>query len=234
MCAVTVKRLIASGELEERPNSLGGMSLILSPRGARRLSNFEIEADDGRSLSSVDGPQFYHRTLGNRYLIEKLRDGATAFSEYAFIKNRAPVTRAQMSERFNKFPDGLLVYPGAPRGLASHLYAADWVEVESSFKSTDDIEKMIRIATRAGSYLNAQENIILERVVFVFDIRQRHEKTLTSYLKREVLSKFPDEAPQLLNSIVFARVCIRTPLVWESYTEVTAAELLLTEHQTNS
>lgn len=222
----TVKRLLDSGDLLERPNSLGGLSLILSPRGATKLNSEGLDADDGKNLSSVEGPQFYHRTLGTRYLIEKAVAGAEVFGEYALIKGRAPVSRAHLSERFHKYPDGLAVYPGEHRHYQPEYTAADWIEVESAFKADDDYEKLINIAWKVGSFLNASDTCVLDRVVFVFDIRQRHEQAILSYLRRTVASRLTDAALLVLRSVILARVRIRTPLVWEQVEEVTALEAL--------
>lgn len=222
----TVKRLLDSGDLLERPNSLGGLSLILSPRGASKLNSEGLDADDGKNLSSVEGPQFYHRTLGTRYLIEKAIEGAEVYGEYALIKGRAPVSRAHLSERFHKYPDGIAVYPGEMRGYNPSYSAADWIEVESAFKADDDYEKLIKIAWKVTSFLNASDTCVLDRVVFVFDIRQRHEQAILSYLRRTVASNLNDHSLLVLKSIVLARVRIRTPLVWEGVEEVTALEAL--------
>ena len=222
----TVKRLLESGDLLERPNSLGGLSLILSPRGATKLNSEGLDADDGKNLSSVEGPQFYHRTLGTRYLIEKAISGAEVFGEYALIKGRAPVSRAHLSERFHKYPDGLAVYPGDTRAYHADYTAADWIEVESAFKADDDYEKLIKIAWNVGNFLNASDTCVLDRVVFVFDVRQRHENAILSYLRRTVASKITDASLIVLKSIILARVRIRTPLVWEGVEEVTALDAL--------
>lgn len=226
MCGRTLKRLLEAGELVEKPNTHGSMSVVLTPKGARRLKGVGVEADDGRKLSSVDGSQFYHRTLGTRYLIDKTTDTNQVFGEYAFIKGRAPVSRAHLSEQFHKYPDGLIITPGEERGYNPGLTAADWVEVESNLKNDDDYEKLISVAWKVGTWLNASETCVLDRLVFVFDVRQRHQAALTSYLRRHVVPQRDEHALQVLHSIVFARVQLRMPLVWERVTEVTAAQAL--------
>ncbi|MBC8738542.1 hypothetical protein F6X40_17420 [Paraburkholderia sp. UCT31] len=227
MCSITVRRLLARRELEERPNALGGKSLVVALRGVRRLALSGHESADGRDLSSVDGPQFYHRALGTNYLIQKLREGAQVFGEYAILKQRAPATRAGLKERFNKFPDGLVLYPASSRGYNGPRFAADWIEVESNVKADADIANMMRIALRPGVWLDAAETTVIDRVVFLFDARQRHEAAFCSYLRREVMPVLSDYGDGVLHNIVFARAQIRTPLIWEGCTEVTAAEVLL-------
>lgn len=226
MCGRTLRRLLDAEELVEKPNTHGSMSVVLTPRGARRLNGLGIEADDGRRLSSVEGSQFYHRTMGTRYLIDKMSDSNKVYGEYAFLKDRAPVSRAHLSERYHKYPDGLIIHPGDERGYTSSVRAADWVEVESTIKNDDDYEKMIRIALKVGSWLNASETCVLDRVVFVFDARQRHQAALTSYLRRHVAARGDEHSIQVLHSIVFARVQVRIPLVWERVDEITAAQAL--------
>jgi len=226
MCGRTLKRLIAEGDLVEKPNSLGSFSVVLAPKGARRLNLLGIDADDGRRLSSVDGAQFFHRTLGTRYLIEKVSGTNQVYGEFAFIKGRAPVSRARLSESFHKYPDGLIIYPGEERNYTSVVTAADWVEVEFNIKNDEDYGKLLKVAMQVGSYLDASETCILDRMVFVFDIRQQHQAALLSYLKRKVLPTMDDHVLQVLHSIVFAKVKVKLPLVWEQLEEITAAEAL--------
>lgn len=222
MCSTTVQRMLDKGLLVERPNILGSMSLALTGRGAGRLKQEDIEANESGSLSSIAGPQFFHRTVGTCYLLEKARQGARVYGEYSIIKGWAPVTRAEFSERYRKNPDGLIVVSGRERGYAEHITAVDWVEVESSYKPDEDLEKIFSIAWHAGTWLDLKETILLDRVVFVYDTRQKHEGAILAHLRRYLKAHPLDDPERVLSSIVLVRAHISTPLVWEGFEEVSA------------
>jgi len=222
MCATTVTRMLGKGLLVERPNILGSMSLALTGKGAGRLKLEELDANEGGSLSSIAGPQFFHRTVGTCYLLEKARRGAEVFGEYSIIKGWAPVTRAEFSEQYRKNPDGLIVVPGTERGYAVNVKTVDWVEVESSYKPDADLEKIFAIAWQVGTWLDLKETILLDRVVFVYDIRQKHENSILAHLRRYLKENPLDHPERVLSSIVLVRAKIATPLVWEGFEEVTA------------
>lgn len=222
MCSTTVTRMLTKGLLVERPNILGSMSLALTGKGAARLKLEELDANESGSLSSIAGPQFFHRTVGTCYLLEKARRGAQVFGEYSIIKGWAPVTRAEFSEQYRKNPDGLIVVPGNQRGYAANVTTVDWVEVESSYKPDADLEKIFAIAWQVGTWLDLKETILLDRVVFVYDIRQKHESAILTHLRRYLKEHPLDHPERVLSSIVLVRAKIATPLVWDGFEEVTA------------
>lgn len=225
MAKRTVRRLLEQGMLQEKPNSLGGKSVVLSARGAMRLRTYGLEAQDGYELSSVAGPHFFHRTLGTRYLIERAAHGEHVYGEYALQKNYGPVGRGELADRFEKLPDGIVLTPGQHRGYDPTLIAADWVEVESSFKPENELAKIFAIAWQVGSWLNSAETLLLDRVLFVYDARHRHENMILSTLRR-YLERNPVSSPDLLSSIVLVRCDVGLPLVWHGYTELDSAQLL--------
>ena len=222
MCSTTATRMLCKGLLVERPNSLGGLSLALTGKGALRLKQEDLDANESGSLSSIGGPQFFHRTMGACYLLEKARIGASVFGEYSIIKGWAPVTRAEFSEQYRKNPDGLIVIPGKERGYSEKVTAVDWVEVESSYKSDEELEKIFAIAWQTGTWLDLKETVLLDRVVFVYDIRQKHENAILSHLRRYLKENPVDSSERVLSSIVLVRARITTPLVWLGFDEVTA------------
>ena len=179
-CQRTVKRCLDKKWLLERPNALGGLSLVLTTAGAQRLRDVDIVATSGYELSSVTGPQFFHRTLGTRYIIERAAvPGCQGFGEYALSKGFSLVARAEIAHRFGKIPDGLVVVPGASRGYASGLWAADWIEVESSYKPEAELQRIFAIAGHRRTWLNAEQTIALDGLVFVFDARQSVRRQLS-------------------------------------------------------
>ncbi len=226
----TVSRVLKKGLLLERPNALGGRSLVLGARGVAKLKEYGIEAQDGLDLSSVAGPQFFHRTLGTRYLIERAAQGHQAYGEYALSKGWAPVGRGEVIERFSKIPDGIVTVPGKSRGYDTNAVVADWLEVESSFKPPEELDRIFGIAWQTGSWLNTAETVMLDRVLFVYDSRQRHEHAILSALSRYLKEHHTPNEKIILSSIVFIRCEVSIPLVWRSYTEFTALELLNTKN----
>jgi len=229
----TVHRLREKGYIQEKPNSLGGRSLVLAARGATWLQLHGVEAHDGYELSSVAGPHFYHRTLGTRYLLERAARGHKVFGEYALQKGFGPIGRGELNERFKKLPDGIVLAPGSERGYDSNVIAADWVEVESSYKPEQELSKIFAIAWSVGSWLNAAETLLLDRVLFIYNSRQRHENTILRALQH-YLEKHPATNPDLLSSIVLVRCQVGLPLVWEGFQELDSAHLLKAKGFTGS
>lgn len=221
----TVRRLREKGYVREKPNSLGGRSLVLTARGATWLQLHGVEAHDGYELSSVAGPHFYHRTLGTRYLLERAAGGHKVFGEYALQKGFGPIGRGELAERFQKLPDGIVLAPGHERGYDRNVIAADWVEVESSYKPEQELSKIFAIAWSVGSWLDAAETIMLDRVLFIYNSRQRHENTILRALQR-YLGKHPATNTDLLLSIVLVRCQVGLPLVWQGFSEFDSAHLL--------
>jgi hypothetical protein len=220
MAQRTVKRMLKKGYLIERPNALGGMSLILAAKGVAKLRDAGLEAQEGYDLTSVTGPQFFHRTVGTRYLIERHSQGHRPYGEYAISKGWAPVGKLELAERFGKIPDGLVTVPGPDRGYAQHIVAADWVEVESSYKPEDELDRIFSVAWQVGSWLNTAETVMLDRVLFVYDIRQRHESMILNSLKR-YLREHPVHNPEeILQSIALVRCELDPPLVWRGHEEL--------------
>jgi hypothetical protein len=221
-----VRRLLESGLIIERANSLAGHSLVLSNRGALRLQAIEVEARSGYDLSNVAGPQFFHRTLGTCYLLERAALGDEVCGEYAINTGRGLVGRDELSERFSKVPDGLATVPGQARGLDPALRAADWTEVESSYKRASDLDRIWGVAYRVGEYLNVCETVVLDRVIIVYDATQRHERMLLKHLGRYLREHPASNTEAILDSIVLVSCNIALPLVFKGYTERTALDIL--------
>lgn len=219
----TVNRMLKAGMLLERQNSLGGRSLVLAAKGVSRLRDLDIMSHEGYELA-FNGPQFFHRTLGSCYLLEKAKKGDQVFGEYAILRGWSPIDRKYTSERFKKIPDGLVTYSGASAGLREHVRLADWVEVESAFKSYDEIKKALAILTKDAT-LSKDGNVVLNKLVFVYDSRQKHDRQILRYIR-----KFLGENPHLsdeavMQEIVFARCFVDVPFTWHGIQEVTAWEL---------
>lgn len=227
----TVRRLLDDGELIERTNALGGLSVLLSSKGAARLRAEGHKAKPGYGITSVAGPTFWHRTLTTAYLVRCLGEGRLAFGEYAVTTGLGPVGRGELQERFSKLPDGLvLTRTKHQTGLGAPIYLADWVEVESARKDIDQLQAMFRLMDRwGGQWLNVAETVVLQRLVLVYSSRQAHERAILRAL-RAYLAMRPDWAGcaeiELLPRIALVRCEVGLPLVWRGCEEVAVAELL--------
>jgi hypothetical protein len=220
----TVSVMVKAGYLLEKLNSLGGVSVVLAAKGVSRLREMEVKAHEGYDLA-FDGPQFFHRTLGTNYLLEKARAGDEVFGEYSILRGWSPVNKEHVRSRFKKIPDGLIVRSGRHLGLRDNIRVADWIEVESAFKAYDDIARALSLLTKE-SQLDTKGELILNKLVFVYDSRQKHEKQLARYIKK-FLKEHPQLSPEaVLSEIVFARCYVDIPFVWHGVEELSAAQLI--------
>ncbi|MDO8417772.1 MAG: hypothetical protein Q7S87_16350 [Agitococcus sp.] len=226
MACRTVTRLIKDGKLVDRPNSLGGMALILTNKGVSSLRDVGIDAQDGYDLN-VNGPQFFHRTMGTNYLLEKARYGDEVFGEYAILKGWSTLDLEMVRRQFHKIPDGLILHSGAAHGLRPGVHLVDWVEVESGFKSYEDVKKAFMLVSK-GAELSRDGNLILNKLVFVFDSRNTHENRLLQYLKKFLAENLQLSADLVMEAIILVRCYLDVPLTWHGIDEATAADRALT------
>lgn len=225
MACRTVKELVRKELILLRRNSLNGESFVLSAKGVSHLLVMEeLVAQEGYNLA-FDGPQFFHRTLGTSYLLEKARGGHEVFGEYAVIKGMAPVTREFLRTKYKKVPDGLIVYSSELMGYTGGLRAADWVEVESAYKNYDELEKALSLLTK-NTELTAKGDLVLNKLVFVYDSRQKHDRFILRAIK-QFLKNHPELTPEVfLAEIILARCFVEPPFAWQGVSESTALELI--------
>lgn len=224
----TVKKMVEDGALLNRINSLGGNSFILGTKGVARLRDVDILAQEGYELA-YNGPQFFHRTLGTSYLLEKARSGDEVFGEYAILRGWSPLDKEFAKERFKKIPDGLVVFSGKAHGLRDDVRMADWVEVESAFKPYEEVKKALTILT-VDSTLSRAGGFILNKLVFVCDSRQRHERQILRHIKKFLRENPKLSEESLMNAIVFARCYVDVPFTWHGVQETTAWDLVKSVH----
>ena len=220
MTSRTLARLLEAKQVFCIGNPLGGYSYLLTWIGANRLGlSIEDEVKSGRGITSVTGPQFIHRTLGTRYLIEKEITGLTTHSEYAIYRGLNGISRKTFAEQFKKIPDGLVFVNGATRGLDPDITAVDWIEVESYYKPRVERRKIIALSGRIGTWLDRSRKLLLDRIVFVYSSMNAHESSLLSgidsYVREQKITN-----PHILSRIVLAKCDIRPPFSWVGYTEV--------------
>lgn len=183
MARRTLRRLLKANEVLERPNALGGMSFVLTKRGAARVKSFGFEFGDGYDIQGVQGPTFWHRTLTTAYLISQQTKGALVMGEYAIAKAKHSLGKAHLQTRYRKLPDGLVLTPGSQHGIDAEHVAA-WVECESSFKADPELDKMLRHAWQLGEFVDARKRILLDEMTIVYDARAGHESRLIRSAKR--------------------------------------------------
>ncbi len=225
MACRTTKRLLRNELLEQNLNSLGGYSFTLTAKGAALLRNYgHNDAQTGRELA-FDGPQFYHRTLGTCYLLEKASRSVEVFGEQALRRRSSPLPRDFALTQFGKHPDGLIVYDhnvGLPDEL---MRPADWVEVESALKPYEEVAKALSLFKKSP-LLNQAGSLTLENLVFLYNSQQSHEKRLLRFIDR-FLREDPNLSRELICSAIrMVRAKVSPPLTWHGVEEFTAWELL--------
>ncbi|HEY4211611.1 MAG TPA: hypothetical protein VGM84_09040 [Steroidobacteraceae bacterium] len=226
MAQRTVRRLIDNRQLVDTPNTLGGHSLILARSGAARLRDCGIDAHQGGDMSSIMGPQFFHRTLGTCYLIHRQTQGHTVYGEHAIAIGQSFVGRQELERRFGKVPDGLVLVSARDHEHIPGRMLAEWVEVESSRKSFHELSRVLDVAWQLGGWLDDAQTVILDRVVFVYDQRQAHEQAIIQALQRYLPTQPPGNTRELLASVALARCRIRSPLIWGGCEEIDGRMLL--------
>lgn len=217
MASRTVSRMVKKGMLMEKRNSLGGTTLILASKGVSYLRLKGLTAQEGYELA-VDGPQYYHRLLGTCYLLERARLGDEIFGEYAIIRGWSPISRENAKRYFRKVPDGLVVANGTAFGMDASIRMVDWIEIESAYKSYADIEVAFKLFQRSSA-LNAEGTLILNKLVFVYDPEQGHERRLLRYI-RKFLRENPELDPEsVMKEIIMVRCFIDLPFAWRGMME---------------
>ncbi|MCC5611791.1 hypothetical protein LC612_34930 [Nostoc sp. CHAB 5834] len=224
MACRTVSRMLKGGLVLDKSNSLGGNSLVLAAKGVAVLRNHHITAQEGYDLA-FDGPQFYHRTLGTCYLLEKAKAGAEVFGEFALLKDWAPVHKEILRERLRKLPDGLIAHPKGSFGYGEDIRPVDWIEVESSYKPYEEVKKALSVFMKSPE-LNKEGTVIFNRMVFVYNSRQKHEQQILRYIKQFLKEHSHLSADMVLPEIIFARCSVNFPFVWGGMAEYTAQQLL--------
>lgn len=191
----TLRRMLDAGEVLQRINSLATPSWVLASKGAARLELYAgVSARHGRDIVGVAGATFVHRTLGSAYLIHRATtDKVEVFGEYALAHRSDGLSKAALTKRVGKLPDGLVRLPDA-NGL-------EWVEVEASAKPLDELKQVLRVAEKVGQPLAGAADTVLRRVVVVFDARQNHKRRLAK-AARELWGHLPSSERSKMLSIV--------------------------------
>lgn len=204
-------------------NSIGSYSYVLTGKGAREVRKLiSSAAFDGTRIYGLMGVEVYHRCLGTAWLIEQLIAGHEVLSEYAINSQPGDITRKKLNQEWGKLPDGLVLREVCDEAGQLLHYNVDWLEVESSYKSPAERERMMQMAWSLGKQLLPDVPYFLDRIVFLYASTSKHEKALV----RSAVAKFEatrheiDDPKGLLGSIVLASADASLPLRIRGFNEV--------------
>lgn len=170
----------------------------------------------------VQGVEVYHRTLGTAWLVEQLIAGHEVLSEYAINSLPVEITRPKLNQHWGQLPDGLVLREVLDEGGQLLHYNVDWLEVESSYKSPAERERLMKMAWSLGKQLLPDAPYFLDRIVFVYASTSKHEAALV----RSAVAKFKatrhqiDDPKSLLGSIVLASADASLPLRICGFSEI--------------
>lgn len=179
-------------------------------------------AFDGTRIMGVQGVEVYHRTLGTAWLVEQLIAGHEVLSEYAINSLPGEITRPKLNKHWGKLPDGLVLREVLDEAGQLLHYNVDWLEVESSYKSPTERERLMKMAWSLGKQLLPGTPYYLDRIVFVYASTSKHESALV----RSAVAKFEatrheiDDPKALLGSIVLASADASLPLRIRGFSEI--------------
>lgn len=204
-------------------NSIGSYSYALTCKGAREVrKHLSSPAFDGTRIAGLMGFEVYHRSLGTAWLIEQLIAGHAVLSEYAINSLPGEITRPKLNKHWGKLPDGLVLREVLDDAGQLLHYNVDWLEVESTYKSPAERERMMQMAWSLGKQLLPDTPYYLDRIVFLYASTSKHEGALV----RSVVAKFEatrhqiDDPKSLLGSIVLASADASLPLRIRGFAEI--------------
>ena len=217
------KQLCAEKLIHRCINSIGSYSYVLTGKGAREVRKLLAEpAFDGTRIAGVQGVDVYHRTLGTAWLVEQLIAGHEVLSEFAINSLSGAITRPMLNEHWGKLPDGLVLREVCDEAGQLLHYNVDWLEVESSYKSVAQRERLMEMAWSLGKQLLPDSPYYLDRIVFLYTSASNHEGALvrSAVTKWEATRLQIDDPKSLLGSIVLASADASLPLRIRRFTEV--------------
>lgn len=213
-------------------NSIGTYSYVLTGKGAREVRKLiSVPAFDGTRIMGVQGVEVYHRTLGTAWLVEQLIAGHEVLSEFAINSLPGEITRPKLNKQWGKLPDGLVVREVLDDAGQLLHYNVDWLEVESSYKSPAQRERLMEMAWSLGKQLLPDSPYFLDRIVFVYASTSKHEAALlrSAVAKLEATRHEIDDPKGLLGSIVLASADASLPLRIRGFSEVDLYSYMLRE-----
>lgn len=213
LCQRLMRKLMTAGLVLARSNAVGTRSFVLTRPGAALAEALGVKARHGLDLASVSGATFIHRSIANRYGIERQLQGATSYGEYAMALAATPINRDLLNRQFGKLPDLMIIQDGL-----------DWVEVESSAKSKSELQRCLAIAKHCGGMFTGP-NVTLNRVIFVCDNRLNHEQRIRKAALELWANLTERERAKLSARVSLVQVVLGPCSKWLSMTEPTPLKL---------
>ncbi len=210
-----LKGLVEEGYLHRRLNSIGSYSYVLAKRGAAEIGRMlEEKVFEGSRITGIQGRCMYHRTLGTAWMVEQIVAGHEVLSEFAINSQRGPISKAALNKHWGKLPDGLVLYEVRDEdGLVTH-YNVDWLEVESTYKSPAQREKLMNMAWSLGQPLLPDKPYYLDRLIFLYSSDSKHESALVRSATEKLRQTRHqiDDPESLLSSVILTSVEVALPL----------------------
>ena len=204
-----LSRLVKSGEIKPRANSVGSTSFVLTHLGAHTLELHGLQGKHGLDIRSVSGSTFIHHSLTSRYVIEKKLRGWDAFTEFGIAAGIAPISTATLRHRFRKIVDGVLIDKKTNR-----LYV---IEVESAFKPLDKIMTILSLVNLVGARIHPDLPYELGGLFIVYAAPSHAMRIQRA--ARLLWSQRGTEKTLLASRVILSKVNIGLPLVWRDFTE---------------
>ena len=215
-----VQRLVGASPplLERRINSLGGISVVLTPDGVTFLELHGLaNARQGLDLDSVAGPTFRHHAITTRFCQTQELIGTIAWTEYAISVGLAALSPAEVWKLCGKRPDAILFTPdnAAVPERGGSIYA---VEVEQARKGNPVLITCLKQAERASAGACVR-GFKLRGLVFVFENRLAHASRIASAAAEAWEKKSAEERAGLAKLVRLVSVDTKPPLIfgeWKS------------------
>lgn len=218
-----LKEMVEGGYLHRRLNSIGSYSYVLAKRGAALVGQMVKETVyEGSRITGIQGRSMYHRTLGTAWMVEQIVAGHEVLSEFSVNSHRGVITRAALNKQWGKLPDGLVLHEVRDdTGQVAH-YNVDWLEVESTYKSPEQRERLMNFAWNLGQPLLPGMPYYLDRVIFLYTSDSKHESALVRSATEKLRQTRHqiDDPEALLGSIVLTSVEAAIPLRIGAFREV--------------
>ena len=215
-------KLVAEGYLLRMRDARRQLVFIVSPRGAACLNSEGFDARDGLGIR-LGGPHFESRWIATRFLIEQGAMGREPYGEHALAYEWAPIHPHELKKRFGLRLDGLVCTPEPGDRRLLTQYSGALVKLVSSPPRARNLERLLSIASKAGSWLDSFETVRLDRLVVL--CRATDHRTI--HALRQYLLAHPQTNSFL--SVVLAHCQTDGPLIWRGSEAMDASRPLETD-----
>jgi hypothetical protein len=216
-------KLVADGYLLRMRDARRQLVFIVSPRGAAFLKSLGGDPRHGLGIL-LGGPHFEDRWIATRFLMEQGAMGREPYGEHALEDEwAAPIRAYELKKRFGTKLDGLVCTPEPGDRRFVKQYSGALVKVISSPLRAHAFERLLSIASKAGSWLDSLETVRLDRLVVL--CRATDHRTI--HALRQYLLAHPQTNGFLI--VVLAHCQTDGPLIWRGSEAMDASGLLKTD-----